>query len=49
MRDTDKKFVDYIFTKFEEYADAEAHDRGMKDIQEHGTISLEEMDKAMGV
>ena len=37
------------FSEREERIDAEAFDSGMKDIKEHGTISMEEMDGAMGV
>ena len=41
--------IEEKFEDREERIDAAAHDRGLKDIEAHGTISFEEMDKAMGV
>jgi hypothetical protein len=41
------KAIEQEFKARDDRLDEEAYDAGMKDVAEHGTISLEEMDKAM--
>lgn len=41
--------IENAFATREEQLDEIAYDRGMKDIEEHEAVSMEEMDRAMGI
>lgn len=43
------KAIEKEFEAHEERIDEDAVDQAEKDLREHGTISLAEMDKAMGI
>lgn len=49
MRNFVTKAIEQRFEAIEDALDDISYIKGMKDIAEHGTISLEEMDKAMGI